>query len=53
MRQGGAVDETIAPSEFEALKAEQKRLADKVVRLQALVEQMAEELGIAIDKSAL
>lgn len=56
MRQSGGsigVDETIAPSEFEALKAEQKRLADKVVRLQALVEQMADELGIAIDKSTL
>ncbi|CAJ0691231.1 YceH family protein [Ralstonia sp. 22111] len=52
MRQGG-VDESIAPSEFEALKAEQKALADKVARLQALVEQMAGELGISIDKSML
>lgn len=53
VRHGGAVDETIAPSEFEALKAQQKQLADKVARLQALVEQMAGELGISIDKSML
>lgn len=52
MRQGG-VDESVAPSEFEALKAEQKALADKVARLQALVERMAGELGISIDKSML
>ncbi|CAJ0773465.1 YceH family protein [Ralstonia chuxiongensis] len=53
IRQGGGVDESVAPSEFEALKAEQKQLADKVARLQALVEQMAGELGISIDKSML
>ncbi|MDF6767508.1 DUF480 domain-containing protein, partial [Escherichia coli] len=53
IRQPGAVDESIAPSEFEALKAEQKQLADKVARLQMLVEQMAGELGISIDKSML
>ncbi|MRS97178.1 DUF480 domain-containing protein [Ralstonia pickettii] len=53
IRQPGAVDESIAPSEFEALKAEQKQLADKVARLQTLVEQMAGELGISIDKSML
>lgn len=53
IRQAGAVDESVAPSEFEALKAEQKQLADKVARLQALVEQMAGELGISIDKSTL
>jgi hypothetical protein len=53
IRQGAGVDESIAPSEFEALKAEQKQLADKVARLQALVEQMAGELGISIDKSML
>ena len=53
MQQSSTTDETIAPSEFEALKAEQKRLTDKVARLQALVEQMAGELGISIDKSAL
>ncbi|MCP1174706.1 YceH family protein [Ralstonia chuxiongensis] len=53
MRQGDGVGESISPSEFEALKAEQKQLADKVARLQALVEQMAGELGISIDKSVL
>ncbi|KHK57835.1 hypothetical protein PI87_05195 [Ralstonia sp. A12] len=53
MQQSGTADEAIAPSEFEALKAEQKRLADKVARLQALVEQMAGELGISIDTSTL
>ncbi|NWK46828.1 YceH family protein [Ralstonia pickettii] len=53
IRHSGAVDESIAPSEFEALKAEQKQLADKVARLQTLVEQMAGELGISIDKSML
>ncbi len=53
MPQGSAADETVAPSEFEALKAEHKRLADQVARLQALVEQMAGELGISIDTSTL
>jgi len=53
MPQSSAADEAIAPSEFEALKAEQKRLADQVARLQALVEQMAGELGISIDTSTL
>lgn len=53
LQPGGTADDAIAPSEFEALKAEQRRLADQVNRLQALVEQMAGELGIAIDKSSL
>ncbi|MFX8347186.1 hypothetical protein ABTL51_19935, partial [Acinetobacter baumannii] len=53
MPQSSAGDETVAPSEFEALKAEQKRLADQVARLQALVERMAAELGISIDTSTL
>ena len=53
VQQGGSTDEAIAPSEFEALKAEQKQLADKVARLQALVERMAGELGISIDPSML
>jgi hypothetical protein len=39
----------VAPSEFEALKAEQKRLADEVARLNALVRRMASELGIDAD----
>ncbi|NUA26489.1 YceH family protein [Cupriavidus basilensis] len=49
----GGTDDSISPSEFESLKAEQKELAEKVNRLQALVERMAGELGIAIDKAAL
>lgn len=53
MPQGSAADETVAPSEFEALKAEQKRLAGQVAKLQALVERMAAELGISTDSSAL
>lgn len=52
-RQDAAADETIAPSEFEVLKAEHRQLADQVARLRALVEQMAGELGIPLDKSAL
>ncbi|WP_426399284.1 YceH family protein [Ralstonia sp. R-29] len=53
VQQGATNDGAIAPSEFEALKAEQKQLADKVAKLQALVEQMAGELGISIDPSML
>ncbi|WP_296223707.1 YceH family protein [Ralstonia sp. UBA689] len=49
MPQRGGVDEAIAPSEFEMLKAEHRQLADKVTRLQVLVEKMAGELGISID----
>lgn len=49
----GAADATGADSvplsEFEALKAEQKRLADEVARLNALVRRMAAELGIDAD----
>lgn len=52
-RDADGPDEALAPSEFEALKAEHKQLADKVARLQALVEQMAGELGIPVDKSVL
>jgi uncharacterized protein len=48
----GAVEDSISPAEFEALKAEQKQLAANVARLQALVEQMAAELGISLDKTA-
>ena len=44
---GGA--DSVPPSEFEALKAEQKRLADEVARLNALVLRMAGELGIDVD----
>lgn len=49
----GGTDDNISPSEFESLKAEQKELAEKVSRLQALVERMAGELGIAVDTNGL
>lgn len=45
----GVSDESISFSEVEALKAEQKRLAEEVVRLQAMVQHMATELGINLD----
>ncbi len=45
---GGGAD-SVPPSEFEALKAEQKRLTDEVARLHALVQRMATELGIDVD----
>ncbi|PMS18513.1 DUF480 domain-containing protein [Trinickia dabaoshanensis] len=44
--------ESIAPAELEALKAEQKRLAAEVVQLRALVERMAAELGMPTDGPA-
>ncbi|CAB3749797.1 YceH family protein [Paraburkholderia humisilvae] len=43
----GAMDD-----ELDALKAQYGALADKVARLEALVERMAAELGIAVDKPA-
>ncbi|WGS53208.1 YceH family protein [Paraburkholderia sp. D15] len=46
---GGSDDESVPLSAFEALKAEQKRLADEVNRLQTVVRRMAAELGIAVD----
>jgi uncharacterized protein YceH (UPF0502 family) len=42
-------DESVPLSAFEAVKAEQKRLADEVSRLQAVVRRMAAKLGIAVD----
>jgi len=42
----GAADESFSPSEFEALKAEQKQMAEELTRLRALIERMAAELGI-------
>ncbi|VXC97544.1 conserved hypothetical protein [Burkholderia sp. 8Y] len=42
--------ETYSLSEFEALKAEHKRLAQEVTQLRTMVEHMASELGIALDK---
>ncbi|MGF6703025.1 uncharacterized protein YceH (UPF0502 family) [Paraburkholderia sp. MM5496-R1] len=44
-----AEDDSVPLSAFEALKAEQKRLADEVSRLQAVVRRMATELGISAD----
>lgn len=44
-----AGDETIQAGEFEALKAEQERLAGEVAQLRALVERMAAELGVSMD----
>src|ERR1700744_58410 len=44
--QPGEGDDTVPLSAFEAVKAEQKRLADEVSRLQAVVRRMAAELGI-------
>jgi uncharacterized protein YceH (UPF0502 family) len=43
------VDGSLPLSAFEALKAEQKRLADELSRLQAQVRRMATELGIDPD----
>jgi uncharacterized protein YceH (UPF0502 family) len=45
----GGEDDTVPLSAFEAIKAEQKRLADEVGRLQAVVRRMAAELGIGVD----
>lgn len=44
---GGA---TVSSTELEQLRAEQQALTDKVARLQALVEHMAAQLGIASDE---
>jgi uncharacterized protein YceH (UPF0502 family) len=43
---------SIPSSEFEALRAEQKRLANEVSQLRALVQRMAAELGMPIDDPA-
>ncbi|RDU99021.1 YceH family protein [Trinickia dinghuensis] len=42
--------ESVSSGELETLRAEQTRLAAEVVRLRALVERMAAELGISIDR---
>ncbi len=46
-RASASVD--VAPSELEALRISHRALEDKVARLQALVEEMAEQLGISIE----
>ncbi|MED5621814.1 YceH family protein [Ideonella sp. BN130291] len=43
---GGTAD-SVAPSEFEALKAEQARMAAELAELRSLVQRMARELGIS------
>jgi uncharacterized protein len=45
----GVPGESVPSAEVEALKAEQKRLGDELVRLQALVQYMAAQLGINLD----
>ncbi len=47
--QAGAEQEAISGNELDMLKADYRQLADKVARLEALVERMAGELGIATD----
>ncbi|AOY90985.1 hypothetical protein BKK79_03525 [Cupriavidus sp. USMAA2-4] len=56
----GANDDALAGTaggvpmaEFAALRAEHEALSDKVERLQALIERMAGELGIAVDTTQL
>ncbi|WER48696.1 YceH family protein [Cupriavidus sp. WKF15] len=45
----GASEESVSPSELERLRAEQRELANRVQRLEALVEHMASQLGIDPD----
>jgi uncharacterized protein len=47
--QGG---ESFSLSEFESLKAEQKRLSHEVDQLRAMVQRMAGELGISLEDDA-
>ena len=47
---GEFTEASIPFAEFEALRAEQKRLANEVLQLRALVEHMAAELGVSIDR---
>jgi len=43
----------VSAADFAALRAEHEALTDKVARLQALIERMAGELGIAVDTTRL
>jgi uncharacterized protein YceH (UPF0502 family) len=45
-------EESVAPSEIERLRAEQRELSNRVQRLEALVEHMASQLGIDPDALA-
>ena len=49
---GVAEDSSTPSAEVEALTAEVKRQGEELVRLQTLVEHMAAELGISLDKFA-
>ncbi|HTH75009.1 MAG TPA: YceH family protein [Trinickia sp.] len=49
---GGVESSSASPDEIEALKVEQKRLSGEVAQLRALVERMASELGVSIDRPA-
>jgi uncharacterized protein YceH (UPF0502 family) len=46
----GTVEESVSSDELEAMKAEQKRQAEELTQLRALVEHMAAELGISLDR---
>ena len=46
----GVAEDSIPSAEVEALAAEVKRQGEELVRLQGLVEHMAAELGISLDK---
>lgn len=48
----GPAGDGASPAEFESLKARQNELEERVARLQALVENMAGQLGIALDGEA-
>lgn len=49
----GGVEATASPSEFEALRISHRALEDKVSRLQALVVEMAGQLGIEVEPGRL
>ncbi|SDD62321.1 hypothetical protein SAMN05216345_11275 [Cupriavidus sp. YR651] len=49
----GDAGDSVSPSELEALRISQRELTDKVARLQALVEEMAGQLGIPIEDGRL
>jgi hypothetical protein len=51
VQEHGGAEPTFSAAEFEALKAEQKHLAHELTRLRSLVEHMAAELGITVDKA--
>lgn len=52
-RTAAAAADGASPSELEALRIGHRELSDKVARLQALVEDMAAQLGIEIDPGRL